>query len=76
MVGVFPHSDFIIGRRDFQFKIQMGKLKKKINRNSSVKFLNNNCFFFQFVECFPSLNVPSSFHPQHFVSVWVPEYLN
>jgi hypothetical protein len=59
MVGVIPHSDFIIG-----------------SRNSSVKFLNNNCFFFQFVECFPSLNVSFFFSPQHFVSVWVPEYLN
>jgi hypothetical protein len=29
MVGVIPHSDFIIGSWDFQFKIQVGNLKKK-----------------------------------------------
>jgi hypothetical protein len=34
---------------------KMGKRRKK--KNSRVKFLNNNCFFFQFVECFHPLNV-------------------
>jgi hypothetical protein len=42
-----------------------GKVEEK-NRNSSVKFLNNNCFFFQFVECFPSLNVSFFFSPTAF----------